>query len=330
MWPTARSEDSESCGNHPGATDSLTGATRNWPTPGSLEGGGGKSTHPESGGESFATAVKNWPTPQQHDKQGSKTPEQIAAMREKNGAGVSNLNEVAEYWPTPNVPNGGRTTSTSNYAEDGSKRQIELGAIAAIWRTPNANMIEPKSSVVKLEGRKPSDPQVGLADQVDNWQTPGTDSFRSRGGDRKDEMGLDQQARMFWGTPQAHERTFDPRDVDHGVQLANQVDNWKTPTARDWKSETGMDAADYRYRLSQQVYLLSHQDPVIPDGPPSSESAQTSHRRLNPRFVEWLMGFPISWTELCPTAPKDSADSAMPSSRTARSGSAKRSSSSKA
>src|SRR5271166_6485360 len=30
LWPTARSEDSESCGNHPGATDSLTGATRNW------------------------------------------------------------------------------------------------------------------------------------------------------------------------------------------------------------------------------------------------------------------------------------------------------------
>jgi hypothetical protein len=33
LWPTARAEDSESCGNHPGATDSLTGATRNWPTP---------------------------------------------------------------------------------------------------------------------------------------------------------------------------------------------------------------------------------------------------------------------------------------------------------
>jgi hypothetical protein len=33
QWPTARSEDAESCGNHPGATDSLTGAARQWPTP---------------------------------------------------------------------------------------------------------------------------------------------------------------------------------------------------------------------------------------------------------------------------------------------------------
>lgn len=86
------------------------------------------------------------------------------------------------------------------------------------------------------------------------WQTPATDSFRSRGGDRKDEMGLDQQAR-------------------------------------------------------------SHQVPAIPDGPPFSESdltllrhlslqnaAVAPKRRLNPRFVEWLMGFPPCWTELCRTA----------------------------
>jgi hypothetical protein len=33
QWPTPRAEDSESCGNHPGAMDSLTGATRLWGTP---------------------------------------------------------------------------------------------------------------------------------------------------------------------------------------------------------------------------------------------------------------------------------------------------------
>jgi hypothetical protein len=36
-----------------------------WPTPGSQEGGGGKSTHEKSGGPSFATATQlaGWPTP---------------------------------------------------------------------------------------------------------------------------------------------------------------------------------------------------------------------------------------------------------------------------
>jgi hypothetical protein len=49
--------------------------------------------------------------------------------------------------------------------------------------------------------------------------------------------------------------------------------------------------------LSRQVYRL-HQDQMIADGPTSSAKDPTSRRRLNPRFVEWLMGFPIMWTEL--------------------------------
>jgi hypothetical protein len=36
---------------------------------------------------------------------------------------------------------------------------------------------------------------IDLNEQAAWWQTPATDSFRCRGGDRKNEMGLDQQAR---------------------------------------------------------------------------------------------------------------------------------------
>lgn len=35
----------------------------------------------------------------------------------------------------------------------------------------------------------------------------------------------------LWGTPMAAERSFTPREVDHGVQLANQVERWTTPKA---------------------------------------------------------------------------------------------------
>jgi len=81
------------------------------------------------------------------------------------------------------------------------------------------------------------------------WQTPGTDSFRSRGGDRKDEMGLDQQARAGWPTPQAAEA----KQVK-----ANKRGNPSLTTAAGGGTETP--------------------------------------KRLNPRFVEWLMGFPLGWT----------------------------------
>lgn len=177
LWPTARAEDSESCGNHPGATDSLTGATRNWATPKALTGG------PNSNRE---------------------------AWRERTG------------------------------------------------KTGGAD----------------------LQEQIGHWQTPATDSFRSRGGDRKDEMGLDQDARSW-----------------------NQ---WRTPTHCSENSlrGSGQDPAiraaqGHAINLQDQTLVWnSLPAPATHDGPPSSESGQTSRRRLNPRFVEWLMGFPVSWTEL--------------------------------
>lgn len=51
------------------------------------------------------------------------------------------------------------------------------------------------------------------------WQTPATDSFRSRGGDRKDEMGLDQQARTHWPTPTT--------EIDQGAESER---NRRTPS----------------------------------------------------------------------------------------------------
>jgi hypothetical protein len=41
-----------------------------------------------------------------------------------------------------------------------------------LWRTPGASVVEPKSTVVKLTGRKATDPQVGLADQVGGSLNP--------------------------------------------------------------------------------------------------------------------------------------------------------------
>jgi hypothetical protein len=255
MWPTANTRDASSAARHTTETGIM---------------------HP---GTTLTDAIRNWSTPSAHD---GRRPGSDATSTQG-----MNLKRDAERWPTPNVPNGGRTTSTTNHAPDGSKRQIDLGAVVSLW------------------------------------QTPATDSFRSRGSGRRDEMGLDQQGR-----------------------------NWITPNARDWKSETGSEHNTWNKtpNLSRQVYRVSHQAPMIPDGPTSSANGQTSRRhwytpsgnpsgmyaegqetmnsrtarlgrseasvgctlanqavktiqsgvsrRLNPRFVEWLLGLPIGWTEL--------------------------------
>jgi hypothetical protein len=108
------------------------------------------------------------------------------------------------------------------------------------------------------------------------WQTPATDSFRSRGGDRADEMGLDQQARFF-PTPAARD--------------------YRTPNKRTFQERGGTKKGEQLQNFVEHRFP-SRPDPVTQDGPASSESVQTSRRRLNPRFAEWLMGFPIGWTEL--------------------------------
>jgi len=193
---------------------------------------------------------------------------------ERTGAGVSNLNEAADLWRTPDTPASGGPRN----------RQTSIG---------NGH-------------------QITIAEQAEHWQTPGTDSFRSRGGDRKDEMGLDQEARTWFPTPAARDyRTPNAKPYTErgggskGEQLQNFVEHlWPTPNANPSAPNNSTDRGNGRIsaRLTDQCLesraesLVSRQVPVIPDGPPSSQSGQTSRRRLNPQFVEWLMGFPIGWT----------------------------------
>jgi hypothetical protein len=138
------------------------------------------------------------------------------------------------------------------------------------------------------------------------WQTPATDSFRSRSGERSGEMGLDQQAR-FWTMPQAHDVTMgNPERVrrfgtEHGGRnltddvtmwtspqahdgrrpgadlrsteggnLNREASVWPSPAGRDWKGEKGeahLEAGTGRKHLDQ----LPH---VFPSGPPDPETGK--------------------------------------------------------
>jgi hypothetical protein len=145
------------------------------------------------------------------------------------------------------------------------------------------------------------------------WPTAATDSFRSRSGDRADEMGLDQQAR-FWATPNARDvknpgapdgdREQRKHEAGWTVDLNDQGVRWPTPTVRDWKAETGLENRKEFHgpSLSQFVYLSSLPAPATPAGPPSSAITPDSRPVLNAAFVEWLMGLPSGWTAYAPLA----------------------------
>lgn len=85
-----------------------------------------------------------------------------------------------------------------------------------------------------------------------------------------------------------------------GQQLVNFVAwEWSTPTAAiAFGSQlTRGGARSNELLLGGQAALVSSpQDHETTDGPTSSETRLA----LNPQFVEWLMGWPIGWTDLRP------------------------------
>lgn len=164
-WPTARAENSESCGNHPGATDSLTGITRNWMTPSANDETGKQYTR--DGGDpnkprlslTGMALVERWPTPDTNpDGRHNMSPgpagarptiaiaaKEWATPQSRDGKGVladgfneASLPRDASQWPTPNaLPASNDLTLTCS--GDGREKPNKLGWAIAAWPTPDAN-----------------------------------------------------------------------------------------------------------------------------------------------------------------------------------------------
>lgn len=135
----------------------------------------------------------------------------------------------AGLWPTPNVPNGGRSC-----------------AHVTDWRGADGRTAYHNGKNV----------QVGLEHAAKHWPTP-TASLGTKGG------------------------RVTPRKSLEGGTLIEAVSQraYATPTARDWRSGKASQATMER------------------NSRPLSEQVGGS---LNPTWVEWLMGWPLGWTDLKP------------------------------
>jgi hypothetical protein len=114
----------------PGAVDrpTIALAASQWRTPDAPGDGGPRNRHGSRGKGhqvTIAEQAEHWPTPQAHDAVGGKTPEQVQAMRERTGAGVSNLNESVQQWPTP----AARDVKGANSAE----HALVTGGAGSTW-----------------------------------------------------------------------------------------------------------------------------------------------------------------------------------------------------
>lgn len=82
-------------------------------------------------------------------------------------------------------------------------------------------------------------------------------------------------------------------DLQHTVRMVERR-LWPTPKARDWRSG-GTDPAKVQERIDRRKGQGSID---LPDAVSLAGQDQYKTGLLNPQWVEWLMGFPIDWTEL--------------------------------
>ncbi len=104
---------------------------------------------------------------------------------------------------------------------------------------------------------------ANLSDVVQMWPTPTTQEVEHQ------EMELTESNRR---------KTKDGKD-SHSIGLADAVKMWPTPVARDWKGKSS------GYQKGKDLSALV-------------EPKEGKGGQLNPVWVEWLMGFPLAWTEL--------------------------------
>ncbi len=220
--PTPRASDGPDPSSHGrswSATDyNLHNFVRLWPTP-TQDSASQRKGRYKQGGLPLAAAVTMWATPQAHDSTTGNA-KRVGRYGTKHGA--RNLNDEVAMWPTPNVPNGGRTM-----------RPEEIRAKGAT-----------------AKGKR----QVGLENAVKLWPTPKAEDSQCAGGHR--------------GTA----------DTLHAA-----VKKWPTPNVSDGKGpNTRAEGKD--------------RSPADDDLPTRAGG------QLNPPWVEWLMGWPIGWTDLEPLA----------------------------
>jgi hypothetical protein len=118
------------------------------------------------------------------------------------------------------------------------------------------------------------------------WPTPTQNgNYNRKGLSKNSGDGLATAVKM-WPTPRGPKYGADPKKLirekrKQPSDLESAVALWPTPAARDWKDGRVEGIGD---RNTPNLGRVVGQSP--------------NTGSLNPTWVEWLMGFPIGWTDL--------------------------------
>tara|TARA_R110002153_G_scaffold273613_1_gene444960 strand:- start:115 stop:603 length:489 start_codon:yes stop_codon:yes gene_type:complete len=139
-------------------------------------------------------------------------------------------------------------------------------------------------------GQKPP-----LCQEVKNWGTPKEQDSRAKMEDRgKHNLGEQVQGMHNFPTPQASDG-MKPAGPNGQKMLCNSVHNFPTPTSRDWKGAYPKKNQEEKPRnlLPDAAGENTQQD--LMKG--NTNGKNQGLLKLNPSWVEQLMGLPVGWTD---------------------------------
>lgn len=144
---------------------------------------------------------------------------------------------------------------------------------------------------------------MDLQTQADAWPSPGANDYKgsNREGQRRGQ--LDEAAEQKWPTPQAtDDRNSSNQRGEPNLRLMTQA--WQTPSNPKNTTRTQQWEDQPESLLPAQAESFLQARVSVRSGRGSSAKTARSRpqlrARLNPRFVEWLMGWPLDWTDYAP------------------------------
>lgn len=220
--------------------------------------------------------------PKQGSMRNGEPSRRVSADPAKEGKGYS-------AWATPDTAPEAPCSGSNVKIRPGS-----LGIQARTWRNPEAT--DGEGGVMEI--RECANAHYKLRDQALNWPTPRARENEQRatriyGGKKRNRVLAEES--VNWPTPRQTDVFGAGKHGEGGMDLRTTIESWPTPSARDPK---GRDVPNHQGGASLPHYVMTGER--YHAGPPAQATAKLGKRslkRLNPLFVEWLMAWPLGWTD---------------------------------
>ena len=220
----------------------------------------------------------SWPTAATRDYKGQSG----SGRQERKGHPADTLPNAMAQWPSPVASDVRQGFQDRSRGMKGSQESLTTVVVKS-WPTPNCmDVITPNRDLTQMEskGHWGKNMNTGKLSEMVNYGPPAPASSSTDGS----RPGLWQTATVSTG---AHKQ----KDGSMTDKLDQQVKSWATPSAFD-----GQRPIETQQEWEARNARKKEQNPNLGQLHKPLTVQMTGGGKLNPRWVETLMGLPVGWT----------------------------------